>query len=151
MILSWTALEPWLNFETFKGPVMTRSPSSSSSHNQRLVVKFGGSERVRNKSTGKKSRIQLGFEPKTFWILVRHSYHQATWTPGRGAEDKLHKQPNSSWFSLSQSWTELEPWLNFANFKGPVMTPSPLSSPSSHNQRLVVKFRDLMFIYCKWQ
>ena len=41
----------------------------------------------------KNSRIQLGFEPKTFRILVRRSYHWATWTPGRrGAEDKLHKQ-----------------------------------------------------------
>ena len=34
-----------------------------------------GGERVRNKSTEKKSRIQLGFEPKSFWILVWCSYH----------------------------------------------------------------------------
>ena len=26
----------------------------------------------------KKLRIQLGFEPRTFWLLVRHSYHWAT-------------------------------------------------------------------------
>ena len=26
----------------------------------------------------KKVRIQLGFEPRTFWLLVRHSYHWAT-------------------------------------------------------------------------
>ena len=32
-------------------------------------------ERVRNKSTEKKSGIQLGFEPKTYWILLRCSYH----------------------------------------------------------------------------
>ena len=41
---------------------------------------------MRNKSTEKKkNRIQLGFKPKTFWILVRCSR-----TPGRGVEDKLH-------------------------------------------------------------
>ena len=42
-------------------------------------------------------------------------------TPGRGVEDKLHKQHcleaqlNSNWFSLSQGWTEWNPswtWLN---------------------------------------
>ena len=33
-------------------------------------------ESVRNKSTKKKtSVIQLGFGLKTFWILVKHSYH----------------------------------------------------------------------------
>ena len=26
----------------------------------------------------KKLRIQLGFEPRTFWLVVRHSYHWAT-------------------------------------------------------------------------
>ena len=62
-----------------------------------------------------KSRIQLEFEPKTFWILVRRSYHSATWTPGRGAEDKLHNhhcQKTSAKFQqliliLSElDWTE---------------------------------------------
>ena len=54
-------------------------------------------------------RIQLGFKPKTFWILVRCSYHWVTWIISRGMEDKLHKQhcrepqPNSNWFhSLSE-------------------------------------------------
>ena len=43
--------------------------------------------------------------------------------------------PNSNWFSLSQSWTELEHWLNFATFKGPVGTHcGPPSSPTTHNQ-----------------
>ena len=43
--------------------------------------------------------------------------------------------PNSNWFSLSQSWTELEHWLNFATFKGPVRTHcGPPSSPTTHNQ-----------------
>ena len=41
----------------------------------------------------KKSGIQLGFEPKTFWILVRHTHHWTTWMDSaRGAEDLLHKQ-----------------------------------------------------------
>ena len=30
------------------------------------------------KDPEKKLRIQLGFEPRTFWLLVRHSYHWAT-------------------------------------------------------------------------
>ena len=60
-----------------------------------------------------------------------------TWTPGRGAEDKLHKQHSleaSGEFSLSQGWIELKLWLNFTTFKGSVMTHSPPSSCSSHNQ-----------------
>ena len=28
------------------------------------------------------------FEPTTFWIPVRHYYHKATWTSGRGVEGK---------------------------------------------------------------
>ena len=28
----------------------------------------------------KKIRIKLGFEPRTFWIPARHSYHWATWS-----------------------------------------------------------------------
>ena len=40
---------------------------------------------------GKKSGIQLEFEPKTS-LLVRRSCHWATRTHGRGVEDKLHKQ-----------------------------------------------------------
>ena len=43
-----------------------------------------------NNTTGKKSGIQLEFEPKTS-LLVRRSYHQ---THGRGVEDKLRKQLN---------------------------------------------------------
>ena len=39
----------------------------------------------------RKIQDPAGIWTKT-WILVRNSYHQATWTPGRGAEDKLHKQ-----------------------------------------------------------
>ena len=38
----------------------------------------------------KKSGIQLGFEPRTpAHYIVRHSDDRATWTLGRGAEDKL--------------------------------------------------------------
>ena len=43
---------------------------TASDHQWSFLVK-----RVRNKSMEKKFGIQLGFEPKTFWVLVRHSYH----------------------------------------------------------------------------
>ena len=68
--------------------------------------------RVRNKSMKQNSRIQLGFEPKTFWILVRRSYHWATWTPGRRAEDKPHKQhflEASAEFQLTLTLREWNP------------------------------------------
>ena len=34
-------------------------------------------------------KFRLGFELKTFWILVRRSCH---WTSSQGVEEKLHMQ-----------------------------------------------------------
>ena len=33
---------------------------------------------------------QLGFEPRAFWILVRHSYQLSHWDSGIGVEDIWH-------------------------------------------------------------
>ena len=50
-------------------------------------------ERVRNKSMGSKKTGSSWIQAQDLLnVLVRHSYHKATWTPGRGEEDKLHKQ-----------------------------------------------------------
>ena len=56
----------------------------------------------------------------------QRSRRQATLTRG------LSQIPTDS-HSL-RTGLNLEPWLNFATFKGPAMTHSPPSSPSSHNQ-----------------
>ena len=40
-------------------------------------------ERTRNKGKLKKSRIRLGIEPRTFFFLIRHSYHLSNQTPCR--------------------------------------------------------------------
>ena len=59
----------------------------------------------------KKSGVQLGFEPRTFWILVRCSYHWAAGILGRGVEDRLHKQhclEASAEFQLIFTLSELD-------------------------------------------
>ena len=48
--------------------------------------------REREINSQKEFQDPAGLKSKTFWILARWSYQWATWTPGRGVEDKLHKQ-----------------------------------------------------------
>ena len=77
----WLALrrprfKSWLDLNLFQEQTTLINTSSHKAvifwgHNYILCY----AERVRNKSTEKNSGIQLGFEPKTFWILVRHSYN----------------------------------------------------------------------------
>ena len=64
---------PCYGFKTCHARVWLSYRGTISEYSMRgsWIVMFA--ERVRNKSTDKKSGIHLGFEPKTFWILVRSS------------------------------------------------------------------------------
>ena len=113
-----------VKYGKFENTVHRRSTNCSSTNiHERSVTKLSNAtisqvsllERVRNKSTEKKNRIQLGFKPKTFWILVRCSR-----TPGRGVEDKLHIHhclEASAEFQLILTLSDLDfffPWIYFS-------------------------------------
>ena len=57
----------------------------SSGYNIIIKIKYHGHkvEYIRHESKRKlkKLGIRLGIEPRTFWYLVRHSYHLSHWTP----------------------------------------------------------------------